>query len=212
MAESSAFSLLGVMDCLWFYQSIFSAESPSVLCPKPLESLQYSPVQNLIPGNYSSSTVDEITPQDEDEEEESRQNETTEKERLTRLDLAACKSRSHSFSPSLDRICKSLGELELEEVKGFMDLGFIFDKEQTSKKMMSVLPGLQRLQLINEIKDKDDMESGRVRPYLSEAWLIKSPNSPLLNLRMPRASAAVDMKRHLKHWAKTVATVIHQES
>nr|GLL24853.1 uncharacterized protein LOC107843550 [Ipomoea trifida] len=209
MAESSAFSLLGVMDCLWFYQSIFFTETPSVLCPKPLESLQYSPVQNLIPGNYSSSTVDEITPQDEDEE---RQNETTEKERLTRLDLAACKSRSHSSSPSLDRSCKSLGELELEEVKGFMDLGFIFDKERASKKMMSVLPGLQRLQLMNEIEDEDDMERGRVRPYLSEAWLIKSPNSPLLNLRMPRASAAVDMKRHLKHWAKTVATVIHQES
>nr|GMC90509.1 uncharacterized protein LOC107061418 [Ipomoea batatas] len=113
-----------------------------------------------------------------------------------------------------------------------MDLGFIFDKERTSKKMMSVLPGLQRLQLIktkpdrvlsrnsqrtdrdsvHEHEDEDNMERGRLRPYLSEAWFIKSPNSPLLNLRMPRASAAGDMKRHLRHWAKTVATVVRQES
>nr|GMC84438.1 protein trichome birefringence-like 38 [Ipomoea batatas] len=132
-----------------------------------------------------------------------QQNETTTKERLTRLDLAACKSRSHSSSPSLDRSCKSLGELELEEVKGFMDLGFtlIFDKERTSKKMMSVLPGLQRLQLIKTKPDR-----------VLKAWFIKSPNSPLLNLRMPRASAAGDIKRHLRHWAKTVATVVRQES
>nr|GMC89056.1 conserved hypothetical protein [Ipomoea batatas] len=160
-----------------------STQSPSVLCPEPLESLQYSPIQNLIPVNDSSLTVDEITPQDEDEED--RQNETLKKERPTRLDLAACKSRSHSSSPFLDRSCKSLGELELEEI----------DRDSVYKH-----------------EDEDDMERGRVRPYLSDAWLIKSPNSPLLNLRMPRASASGDIKRHLRHWAKTVATVVRQES
>nr|GLL24852.1 hypothetical protein PISMIDRAFT_439235 [Ipomoea trifida] len=120
-----------------------------------------------------------------DEDEEDRQNETLKKERLTRLDLAACKSRSHSSSPFLDRSCKSLGELELEEIDG---------------------------DSVYKHEDEDDIERGRVRPYLSYAWLIKSPNSPLLNLRMPRASAAGDIKRHLRHWAKTVATVVRQES
>lgn len=126
--------------------------------------------------------------------------------------------------------CRSLGELELEEVKGFIDLGFTFKKEHLSPRMMSLVPGLQRLGVSNSKKlrnkyddfaeievapneDKDDEKEGEVmRPYLSEAWLIKRPDSPLLNLRLPRVSAAADMKKHLKFWARTVASEIHQES
>ncbi|XP_050144109.1 uncharacterized protein LOC126619736 [Malus sylvestris] len=125
--------------------------------------------------------------------------------------------------------CRSLGELELEEVKGFIDLGFTFKKEHLSPRMMSLVPGLQRLGVSNSKKlrnknddsaeievpkeDKDDEKEGEVmRPYLSEAWLIKRPDSPLLNLRLPRVSAAADMKKHLKFWARTVASEIQQES
>lgn len=122
--------------------------------------------------------------------------------------------------------CRSLGELELEEVKGFMDLGFTFKKEHLSPRMMSLVPGLQRLGVSNSKKlrnknddsaeievapneDKDDEKGGEVmRPYLSEAWLIKRPDSPLLNLRLPRVSAAADMKKHLKFWARTVASEV----
>ncbi len=119
--------------------------------------------------------------------------------------------------------CKSLGDLEIEEVKGFMDLGFIFKKEHLSPRMMSVVPGLQRLVHKNKqstkltVKDNETGESkgesgGVKRPYLSEAWLIKRPNSPLLNLRMPSASTADDMKKHIRFWARTVASAIQQES
>lgn len=123
--------------------------------------------------------------------------------------------------------CRTLGELELEEVKGFMDLGFIFKEEHLSPRMMSVIPGLQRLGLYknkqttnligSEVAEDDKIreeeeERGIIRPYLSEAWLIKRPDSPLLNLRLPRVSAAADMKKHLRFWARTVASVIQQES
>lgn len=114
--------------------------------------------------------------------------------------------------------CRSLKELELEEVKGFVDLGFVFKKEHMSPRMMSLLPGLQRLSLFRnkrqkeeEGKEEEETERGIIRPYLSEAWLIKRPDSPLLNLKIPRVCAAADMKKHLKFWARTVASVLQQE-
>ncbi|KAL2229407.1 UNVERIFIED_CONTAM: hypothetical protein Sindi_1920400 [Sesamum indicum] len=132
--------------------------------------------------------------------------------------------------------CKSLAELELEEVKGFMDLGFTFKKENMSQRVMNLVPGLQRIESCNKTsKDKDDSSWDgfgfthddhtdnnveeknetmmmMMRPYLSEAWLMKTPDSPLLNLRIPRVSTTEDMKKHLKDWARTVASAIHQQS
>lgn len=164
-----------------------------------------------------------------------------------RVLFLADRVRSHSSSPftpnhrrkfrklaTARRLQKSmsyrtLGELELEEVKGFMDLGFIFRKENMSPRMMSVVPGLQRLsrhqnkqnlELIDVTKivgegDIEKMEEKRdisiMRPYLSEAWLIKRPDSQLLNLKIPRLCSAADMKKYLRFWAKTVASEIHQE-
>lgn len=92
---------------------------------------------------------------------------------------------------------------------------------------MSVVPGLQRLahknkqstKLTNdaEVAKDDETEEGKekrvIRPYLSEAWLINRPDSPLLNLKIPSASTADDMKKLIKFWARTVASVIlEQES
>ncbi|KAI3965506.1 hypothetical protein MKW92_016584 [Papaver armeniacum] len=135
-------------------------------------------------------------------------------------------------SPSMSKLrktmsCKSLWELEYEEVKGFMDLGFRFDKEQICPRMMSVIPGLQRLDSLefqelissststSSVQEENEEEEGEEevveRPYLSEAWLIKKPNSPLLNLRMPHVTASNDMKNHLKFWARTVACAVQLE-
>lgn len=170
---------------------------------------------------------------------------TMSKERQTRLLNVMDSTRPRSSSPSAEKYwrnlsclgsirrlqktvsCKSLGELELEEAKGFMDLGFVFEKEKVSKRMMSLIPGLQRLEKQKDDKkivydehehddeneDEDDDESrGIMRPYLSESWLIRRPDSPLLNLRVPRTSKAADMKKYLKYWARTVASSIQQES
>lgn len=126
---------------------------------------------------------------------------------------------------------KSLGELELEEVKGFMDLGFVFKKENLSRSMISLIPGLQRIDAykteekdsrdsfaftnnthedVEDEEDKDEERKGIMRPYLSEAWLIKRPDSPLLSLRIPRVCTTEDMKKQLKCWARTVASVIQE--
>lgn len=163
------------------------------------------------------------------------------KGRPTRLNIIAGRVRSHSSSPLTQKrprnlrrwgstvvmqksmSCRSLWDLELEEVKGFMDLGFIFKKEHLNPQMISIIPGLQRVgsyenKHSSEIGKDDEMEKeeyeherGIMRPYLSEAWLIKRPDSPLLNLRIPKVIAAADMKKHLKFWARTVASEVQQE-
>ncbi|CAL5334794.1 unnamed protein product [Camellia sinensis] len=237
---------------LLFPKTLNSLQPISQTLPHLSSNLSQLP---LLEEEISSSASSIITPSKDDcnnqhvddvDDDEEDENEIKMKKRSTRLnDILKCKSRSHSssllhqihrkkiipYSRSVTRLqktmsCKSLLELELEEVKGFMDLGFKFSKESLSPQMMSVLPGLQRLELANgdEEVDKDDRDiigeeeregeeekRSVMRPYLSEAWDIKRPDSPLLNLRLPRVSAAGDMKKHLRYWARTVASVIQQE-
>ncbi|KAI5665317.1 hypothetical protein M9H77_24640 [Catharanthus roseus] len=233
-----------------FSEPYYLQKPPLLLAAAASKPLSYSPAQSQLSLEEENPVleVDETNAptnfQDEQFDEEQIEKETSDeteiRERPTRLNLIPNKTRSHSSSPSTKKrsknlgnagglaamrlqktmSCKSLCELELEEVKGFMDLGFRFNKDQLSKRMMSVIPGLQRLELLKteEIvndETEEEEEEGKgviIRPYLSEAWLIKRPDSPLLNLRIPRVSTAADMKKHLKYWARTVASAIHQES
>ncbi|KAI3447606.1 hypothetical protein Pfo_004271 [Paulownia fortunei] len=130
---------------------------------------EISPVASVI-----TVSQDETSSQESDREKEN----TTHEERPTRLNLVSSKTRSHSSSPILAQkqsrnlgyagysarrlqktmSCKSLGELELEEVKGFMDLGFIFKKEKLNKRMMSLIPGLQRIHAC-KTKEQDSRDS-----------------------------------------------------
>ncbi|KAK9154101.1 hypothetical protein Sjap_001581 [Stephania japonica] len=200
----------------------------------------------------SSSDSSPLLPQ-EIEEEDDEAIIKYKRKRPTRLSLViASKTRSHSSSPSIHKLpkhmrqqvedyidinstkglrrtrsLKSLEELEFEEVKGFMDLGFTFKGDQLNHRMMSVIPGLQRLvgSSVTSIDDdqpimddQDDQKSiisgsnksGNItRPYLSEAWLIKRPDSPLLNLRIPRIKGtSSDVKKQIRSWARNVASVI----
>lgn len=185
--------------------------------------------QTILPSSSSSPSVssDNISlvsqedySNDEDKDEQDGKKESCD-ESLNNLKFSVGRKLNKSVS------CKSLGELELEEVKGFMDLGFEFKRENLSPQMVKLVPGLQRLRTqINKQgpeeeddddgdgdgdddddgeKNDDDKKRDIARPYLSEAWTIKRPNSPLLNLRMPKVSSTSDMKKHLKSWAKTVA-------
>ncbi|XP_044485402.1 uncharacterized protein LOC123210968 [Mangifera indica] len=239
MAESNhrfCISLITAMDHLWFHHVILIAEPTSLVV---LKAHSQTP-------DHSLSASSPVSPLVEGCNDEAKAKEVELKERPTRLNITAGRGRrSQSSSPlSLKRprnlrrwgstialqkwtSCRSLWDLELEEVKGFMDLGFIFTKEHLNPQMISVIPGLQRA--IGSFKnknnsekiDKDDEidheekeyehEKGIIRPYLSEAWLIKRPDSPLLNLRFPRVIAAAEMKKHLKFWAKTVASEVQQE-
>ncbi|THU64935.1 hypothetical protein C4D60_Mb01t31730 [Musa balbisiana] len=57
---------------------------------------------------------------------------------------------------SRSRSYRSVTELENYELKGFMDLGFVFRKEELSMEIMNIIPGLQRLG-----KEGRDDETGR---------------------------------------------------
>ncbi|KAH7577070.1 hypothetical protein ACOSQ2_002194 [Xanthoceras sorbifolium] len=100
---------------------------------------------------------------------------------------------------------KSLSDLEFEELKGFMDLGFVFSEEDKDSSLVSIIPGLQRLMKKTGEDDNKQMVS---RPYLSEAWDVldqKKIENPLMKWRVPALQNEVNMKDHLRFWAHTVA-------
>ncbi|KAK3035042.1 hypothetical protein RJ639_034832 [Escallonia herrerae] len=116
-------------------------------------------------------------------------------------------------------VSKSLSDLEFEELKGFMDLGFVFSEEDKESSLVEIIPGLQRL---GEEKDHrnqpQQQEEGSTvkeslvpRPYLSEAWEVlgrREKDNPLMNWRIPALSDEMDMKDSLKWWAHTVASTV----
>lgn len=106
---------------------------------------------------------------------------------------------------------KSLSELEYEELKGFMDLGFVFSEEDKDSSLASIIPGLQRLGKKDEEEERLVDESKVSRPYLSEAWEVldrKREENPLMEWRIPSLSNKIDMKDNLRWWAHTVASTV----
>ncbi|EPS61787.1 hypothetical protein M569_13011, partial [Genlisea aurea] len=83
---------------------------------------------------------------------------------------------------------KSSAELEMEELKGFMDLGFEFRRENLSDRLILLIPGLRRL--ADEDPEIEEETEITERPYLSESWVWGSQ----------------DLKWRLKLWARTVAS------
>ncbi|XP_049936645.1 uncharacterized protein LOC126410580 [Nymphaea colorata] len=113
-------------------------------------------------------------------------------------------SRSEPVAGRRHRRIKSLSDLEFEEVKGFADLGFVFDEQNATPDMATVIPGLRR----RFCQEPEDTENVR-RPYLSEAWLVQ--RRELLPLRIPPPPRSEPhMKAHLKVWAKSVATAVKE--
>ncbi|KAJ4981523.1 hypothetical protein NE237_032360 [Protea cynaroides] len=106
---------------------------------------------------------------------------------------------------------KSLSDLEFEELKGFMDLGFVFSEEDKDSRLVSIIPGLQRLGKKSSEKETTVVESAIPRPYLSESWDDldrRRKENPLMNWRIPAFNDEIHMKDHLKSWAHTVASTV----
>ncbi|KAE8706075.1 WD repeat-containing protein 53-like [Hibiscus syriacus] len=117
---------------------------------------------------------------------------------------------------------KSLSDLEFEELKGFIDLGFVFSEEDNKdSRLVEIIPGLQRLGKKvdgnEEIKEGGGDDRAEVsRPYLSEAWEAaetrrgrrRRKENPLMNWRVPDVDNEIDMKDSLRWWAHTVASTI----
>uniref|UniRef100_A0A9I9CVW5 Uncharacterized protein n=2 Tax=Cucumis melo TaxID=3656 RepID=A0A9I9CVW5_CUCME len=242
MNTNNTLCLVSAMDRLWYHQIILCSDPFTSHFPNFLNSTSSFPFTNFVPSSplsplmdqtidlvpsSSSSSSDNISlvsqedyNNEEDKDKQDAKRESSEDQSLNNLKFSVGRKLNKSTS------CKSLGELELEEVKGFMDLGFEFKRESLSPQMVKLVPGLQRLRTQtnkqnleedddgdgddhqeNDDDDDDDDDKKReiARPYLSEAWIIRRPNSPLLNLRMPKVSSTSDMKKHLRSWAKTVA-------
>jgi len=104
---------------------------------------------------------------------------------------------------------KSLSDLEFEELKGFMDLGFVFsDEDRNNSNLASILPGLHRFGKKDGEEEEID-ESAISRPYLSEAWEVferRKAENPLMNWRIPALSSEINIKDNLRLWAHTVAS------
>ncbi|KAL1560596.1 hypothetical protein AAHA92_10788 [Salvia divinorum] len=102
---------------------------------------------------------------------------------------------------------KSLSELEVEELKGFMDLGFVFSDEDKDSRLVSIIPGLM-------VREGEGMsETKASRPYLSEAWermeeeerVVKNP---MMGWRIPAFGNEMELKDHLRFWAHSVASTV----
>ncbi|KAK7272433.1 hypothetical protein RJT34_29022 [Clitoria ternatea] len=108
---------------------------------------------------------------------------------------------------------RSLSELEFKELKGFIDLGFVFSEEDKDTKLVSLIPGLQRLgrEDVGVNLEQNTDETVVCRPYLSEAWGVLDQRkvvNPLLNWRVPVPGNEIDMKDNLRFWAQTVASIV----
>ena len=97
---------------------------------------------------------------------------------------------------------KSLSELEFEELKGFLDLGFTFSDAEADPRLMEIVPGLQRLKAAGDkeplAEAAGDEEASSCasaydaavsRPYLSEAWdaMEEEEVNRLRNFKIPIA-------------------------
>lgn len=129
--------------------------------------------------------------------------EEQEKTEITTKDKVSNKRRSGGTS-------RSLSELEFEELKGFMDLGFVFTEEDKSSSLASIIPGLQRWGKQDSNEEVDERHTVS-RPYLSEAWGVlnqRKVNKIAVGWRLPAMNTEINMKDHLKIWAQTVASTI----
>ncbi|CAL9763146.1 unnamed protein product [Musa acuminata subsp. burmannicoides] len=111
---------------------------------------------------------------------------------------------------------KSLTDLEFEELKGLVDLGFTFSDAETDPRLLEIVPALQRLGLgRNRASEEEAPPAAPVdatvsRPYLSEAWEVAEakPEERLLMNLIPAGVAGADLKGQLRSWAHAVASTV----
>ncbi|EYU30762.1 hypothetical protein MIMGU_mgv1a022590mg [Erythranthe guttata] len=114
------------------------------------------------------------------------------------------RSKNRIFQKNIPRIIllspksvltgRSLSELEFEELKGFMDLGFVFrpeleevkmDKYYNYSRLVSIVPGLQ---IFRHSRRRDHKNE------LLDYWKI------------PAFVNEIDLKNHLRFWAHSVVS------
>ncbi|WCJ27238.1 hypothetical protein M5689_009001 [Euphorbia peplus] len=191
--------------------SMISRSMSDQLCPKTSFGSDFSMSPDSVLHTPKLQTIlsgKEITDEEGEEPSNSVSISIPSIQRESIYSQKKCKTRRRSGKKNLS---KSLSELEFEEVKGFMDLGFVFSEEDKDSSLVSIIPGLQRLGK-REIIGQDENDVEKVsRPYLSEAWEVlekKEKEEPLMNWRIPAINNDFDMKQNIKFWAQTVASAV----
>ncbi|KAL8147603.1 uncharacterized protein LOC141694440 [Apium graveolens] len=158
-------------------------------------------LQTILSGKESDEVLEPVT---KEKHEHNKVSHSTE-----RLNKTRRRTKGKGLST------KSLSELEFEELKGFMDLGFVFSEEDKNSRLAEIIPGLQRFG-----KEEDKIKISSVaagascseQPYLSQAWEDMEYKRKAAEKLKWKISAAVDnemdMKHQLKFWAHTVASAI----
>ncbi|CAI9784373.1 unnamed protein product [Fraxinus pennsylvanica] len=225
---SAAEAVLNLLDSYWFEYGIFSPK-PSLCKVKtdPVLEVDAKPKLNRIKTLMKKSSSDQfLSSKDCSNSSDSsspksvlvpklqtilsgKEVEEFEQKKASRTeDNRKCRRKKNSS--------RSLSELEFEELKGFMDLGFVFSDEDKDSNLVSIIPGLQRLggKLDGKWEEKGIEKSVKVsRPYLSEAWDVledekRVKNSLMMDWRIPDFGNEMELKDHLRFWAHTVAATV----
>jgi len=102
-------------------------------------------------------------------------------------------SRGMDLSQKKRRNPQNRMNLEIQEIKGFMELGFDFSQDRLSPRVLDLLPGL-KCPVTDHGNSNKNMEF--------KEWALESCELPNPN------AAGVDMKEHLKLWARSVASTL----
>ncbi|KAL4197520.1 hypothetical protein AMTRI_Chr04g251540 [Amborella trichopoda] len=91
-----------------------------------------------------------------------------------------------------------------------MYLGFTFEESELRPRLKFIIPGLQKIGKDKEKENEKHEEENKniPKPYLLEAWLLRKPESKLIQWKMPKLSQGMDMKEHLKFWAHNVVSTL----
>ncbi|CAK8577155.1 unnamed protein product [Lathyrus sativus] len=235
----SAEQVLTLLDSFWFETTILTNKNPlnshtkleqtlpqedtNLLAPTPNLDVRFYSEQNLSftgsvfsdspsPNSVLTSSKLRTIPSEREIIEFSNGTSTEKKD----INNKKKQSNSNNHSQSQRRRrrkSRSLSELEFEELKGFMDLGFVFSEKDKDSTLASLIPGLQRLgkEENEEQKKIDESVVADEKPYLSEAWDLvdlRGRRNPLVNWRVPEKGSEIDMKHNLKFWARTVASIL----
>ena len=216
----AAEEILPLFDLFWFQRAIFSRKQHLKTCFQSpvkqvlkmrsqseyfLNSKDFPPPETALNSNQKLETIlsGKVTEFGGNEEGQAT------KKKKKKLEGNEDKIRRKKKGKGLS---KSLSDLEFEELKGFMDLGFVFSEEdKNDSNLGSIIPGLHRLGP-KKTEEKRSENGVLRRPYLSEAWkAIEEENEKmiLMKWRVPSLGATeMDIKHHLKFWAHTVASTV----
>lgn len=97
---------------------------------------------------------------------------------------------------------RSVSNIESQEVQGFKDLGFTFNKQGLNPSVVGILPGLQD----DQKRTQDHQDQDKVRRKSQKAWHVQKQScGPPIPIWAPKNSAQ-DIKAQLKYWARAVAS------